>query len=104
MQSSWQFYGHCIMGTCIHQHTFQAKRNLMEPPEVTEISCLSGRAEHFMYCASPAVTSLLGMRLSSSRSIPVKLIHHQGYKAALSVRVFQTMGRICCIDEIMCFG
>lgn len=28
----------------------------------------------------------------------------KGYKAALSVRVFQTIGRICCMDDTMCFG
>lgn len=28
----------------------------------------------------------------------------EGYKAALSVRVFQTMGRICCMDDTMGLG
>lgn len=28
----------------------------------------------------------------------------KGYKAALSVSVFHTMGRICCMEDTMCFG
>lgn len=31
-------------------------------------------------------------------------MHCEGYKAALSVRVFQTMGRICCMDKTMGLG
>lgn len=34
----------------------------------------------------------------------VPALSQKGYKAALSVRVFQTMGRICGMEDAMCFG